>query len=301
MNNGPTLSIIIPMYNTGDSTTELIGAILSDKFQDLEIIVIDDGSADDSFAKIKKIKNPKIKLFHQKNFGASSARNLGIKQAKGQYISFIDSDDMIRPNFISFLMRQIRKNNIDLVVTGIFYHRLNTGHSKSIYTTPVPKKSNDESFKAYILKLMNIDGRMYSVNNKIFKAEIIKNNNLLFDASLNFAEDTKFVLDYLNHIVGEIAFIYKPLYIYNFGTDTSTIQKSSLIWSNWQTSYDHLKQWVGNCPTKQEKSGLRKIRLRWTISHALAVARSQQSFRNKIKHVSPILLLPAEIIVKFRR
>lgn len=298
----PLISIIIPVYNTGSSALELINFLLKkQKYQNLDVIIIDDGSKDDSLKILNSIKNAKVRVFHQENSGASAARNTGIKKSKGDYIIFLDSDDMIESEFISELAKKIQHSNTNLVTTGKLYRRLGTNHQKILFNSPVPKKQPNESFKAYILKLMNIDGRMYSVNNKIFKSKIIKNNNLFFDTSMDFAEDTKFVLEYLNCVSGDIDFIYKPLYIYNFGTETSTVKTSSLKWSNWQKSYDHLKIWIGDHPTLEEKQGLQKIYLRWTISHALAVARSNQTFKQKTEFLNPISLFFAEIIVKFRR
>ena len=105
---------------------------------------------------------------------------------------------------------------------------------------------------------------MDSSVNKLYEAKIAK--TLAFDESLNFAEDTKFVLDYLNKAPGDPNFVLKPLYIYNFGTTTSTINKTAINWQNWQTSYKNLKTWLGKKPTSSEKFWLHLVHLRWRIS-----------------------------------
>ena len=132
----PLISVIIPVYNTGSSALKLVKKLLSDQYKNLEIILVDDGSADDSLKVLKTIESPKVTLKSKKNGGASSARNLGIKTAKGKYILFIDSDDGITPDFISSLVREKEKENTSLVVTGMRYKKL----EKKLETTDGTKR-----------------------------------------------------------------------------------------------------------------------------------------------------------------
>jgi glycosyltransferase involved in cell wall biosynthesis len=297
----PLVSVIIPVYNTGKVAAKLTDFFL-DIYDNLEIILVDDGSSDDSYKILEeKTSNKKVKLFHKENGGASSARNYGIDKAAGEYIVFMDSDDEVRKDYLKKLVSGITKKDVDLVTTGKLYHRLATGQKKNLFTNEITPQRDGETFKNYILRLLNSDGRMYSVNNKIFRADIVKNNHLKFDEKATFAEDTRFVLDYLNNIEGKIEFIYEPLYVYNFGTETSTVTSSSLVWENWESTYDFVKNWVGEPITKEEAKSLKKLRARWKISHALAVARSTKKFSEKTKYLNPFLLIPSQIIVKFRR
>ena len=297
----PFVSVIVPIYNTGKVAAKLTEFFL-ENYDNLEIILVDDGSTDDSYEFLKNaVDSKKVKLFHKENGGASSARNYGIDQATGEYIVFMDSDDEVRKDYLKKLVSGITKKDVDLVTTGKLYHRLATGQKKNLFTNEITPQRDGETFKNYILRLLNSDGRMYSVNNKIFRADIIKKNHLKFDEKATFAEDTRFVLDYLNNIEGKIEFIYEPLYIYNFGTETSTVKNSSLIWENWESTYDFVKKWIGDPITKEEAKSLKKLRARWKISHALAVARSTKKFSEKTKYLNPILLIPSQIIVKFRR
>jgi glycosyltransferase involved in cell wall biosynthesis len=303
----PKVSVIIPVYNTGKEAAKLTEFFL-ENYPKLEIILVDDGSKDDSYDILKKLaanqKNEQtstINVYTKKNGGASSARNYGIEKATGDYIVFMDSDDEVRKDYLVKLVDGITEENVDLVTTGKLYHRLATGQKKNLFTNEIAPKRPDETFKNYILRLLNSDGRMYSVNNKIFRADIIKKNHLRFDEKATFAEDTRFVLDYLKNIEGEIKFIYEPLYVYNFGTETSTVASSSLIWENWISAYEFVKNWVGEPITKEESKNLKKLLTRWKISHALAVARSTKKFGEKTKYLNPFLLIPSQIIVKFRR
>jgi len=266
MKTNPLVSIIIPVYNTAKYLSNCLNSIINQSYCNLEIIIIDDGSTDDSYKIAKKYasKDSRIKLVHQKNSGQSTARNHGIKLATGKYISFIDSDDLITKDFIEKLLKPFGAKDTILSVCGIHYKRLRQASASDVYTAPIRNRHKSESRKAYILYLLAIDGRMYSSVNKLYKANIIK--SLSFDKNLNFAEDTKFVLDYLDQTQGKISFILEPLYIYNYGTETSTMSSTATVWQNWQTAYDNLKTWLGPSPTAKEKFWLHLVRLRWRIS-----------------------------------
>lgn len=268
------VSIIVPIYNTEKYLSSCIDSITNQTHTNLEIILVDDGSTDNSgkIADEHARKDKRIKVIHQKNQGQSSARNTGLVKATGNYISFVDSDDEIKKSFIADLLSGFSDNNTSLSVCGIHYKRLKSHSSSDVYINPLRLRRNKESFKAYILYLLAVDGRMYSSVNKLYRADIAK--KLQFDKSLNFAEDTKFVLDYLKKAPSQPAFILKPLYIYNFGTETSTMHTVSASWSNWQTSYTNLKSWLGQNPTIKEKFWLHTVHLRWRVSHFRAKKRA---------------------------
>ena len=271
------VSVIVPIYNTEKYLPKCLDSILNQTHENLEIILVDDGSTDDS----KKIadtyakKDKRIKVIHQKNQGQSTARNTGLEKATGDFISFVDSDDQIKPPFIESLLN-LYTSNTSLAVCGHQYHWVKKNQSKNLYTSPLRPRHHHETNKTYILKLLAKDGRLYSCNNKLFKSPVIKKHHLTFDKKLNFAEDTKFVLDYLKHAEGEITYTPSSLYIYNFGTDGSTIKKSATIWQNWQTSYKNLKTWLGPHSTPREKFWLHTVHLRWRISYIRSKRRAKQ-------------------------
>lgn len=262
----PLVSIIVPIYNTARYLPACLDSIITQTHQNLEIILIDDGSTDhsgqiaDNYAK----KDSRIKVIHQKNQGQSAARNLGLTMVKGEYVSFLDSDDEIKPTFIKELLAPLTNSNASLSVCGMHYKRLKTNTAENVYINQLRPRRKPESLKAYILYLLAIDGRMYSSVNKLYHAKIA--TKLRFDTKLNFAEDTKFVLDYLAKASGDPVFVLSPLYVYNFGTETSTINSTAIQWKNWQTAYQNLKSWLGPHPSAREKFWLRLVHLRWHIS-----------------------------------
>ena len=114
----PKVSIIIPAYNIEKYLSACLDSALSQDFSNYEIVVIDDGSTDntpkisDEYA--KKYEN--VITIHQKNSGLSSARNTGIKRAKGEYVALIDGDDIIAPNFLARLYQAVTKTNSDIAI-----------------------------------------------------------------------------------------------------------------------------------------------------------------------------------------
>gem|GEM_PF-331434 len=339
----PLVSVVIPFYNTGKSTIKQLISVFKNDYQNYEIVLIDDGSTDDSFAlvkefvrqyKIKKSDSRKIQVLTKENGGVSSARNLGIKKASGEFIIFIDSDDTVEEKYISSLVDAITKyddyNSNDLktalATCGVKYFRENSENflktlkekilkksqksdtekpARELFKTEITPRQPGETFEYFILRLLATDGRLYAVNNKIFRKNIIDHFDLKFDEKVNFAEDTKFVLDYLkvaNKVkYSRLEFITEPLYNYHYGTENSVVKTTSLSWGNWQKSFNSLTKWTGKHPTKDEEKMLRRVLLRWKISHVLAVARSNQSFSHKLQHTNFFALLPALLIVKIRK
>lgn len=261
----PLVSIIIPVFNTGKSAKKLVSNILGGKYSNVEIILVDDGSTDDSLEILKSIKSNKVNVYSKKNGGPSAGRNFGLERARGEYLLFIDSDDEIKDDFISKLVKNMCNDGVVLVSTGIVYKKIKEGTGENLYLQSFVR-GDGERLEKFVLRSLLKDGRMYPAFNKIFDAEVVRKNNLRFDEKMNYGEDTKFVLDYLKKKDGEVRFILEPLYVYNVGTATSTAVKTVGVWSNWQKCYVNLKKWVGRKASFDEKILLRLIYLKWRAS-----------------------------------
>ncbi|MBR3414830.1 glycosyltransferase family 2 protein [Candidatus Saccharibacteria bacterium] len=305
----PLLSIIIPVYNTGEAFLNLYKSIEKDRYKNLEILVVDDGSTDDSLKILRATaaKDKRIRVLSQKNSGASSARNLALKKATGKYLFFIDSDDDILKNHFTRLTKEFEENGASLVSCGYRYHRVYNDKSHDTYTNPPVERKPSDTDLSFILRQDVRDGRLYAATNKAFRSDIIKQGNIEFDTQKKFAEDTKFVLDYLSMLIKnhdlKIGYVLEATYLYHYGTETSTVRESSLIWKNWENSFKDFQNFAKkNGPvTHKIKRLLRKLKIRFHISHAFAVARSNQKFSQKLKYANIFKLLPASIIVKFRK
>ena len=121
------ISIIVPVYNTEKYITRCINSILEQTFENWELLLIDDGSRDSSgkICDIFQKKDSRIKVIHKKNEGVSIARNLGITLSKGNYITFVDSDDWIDKDYLELMYIAIKKMNVDILVTGCVYEKEN--------------------------------------------------------------------------------------------------------------------------------------------------------------------------------
>ena len=315
----PLISVIIPIYNTGDSAVKLLNKLTKQSYENLEIICVDDGSKDGSFDLISefirqsklKNKNLNMTILRQKNQGAAGARNLGLKKASGEYVTFIDSDDEVKKTHIEDLLKSLEKDQRNaLSVCGYVYRRLRMQTEKDFFTNEIWTGLEEVNFRAYILSLLASDGRMYAAINKMFRLSVIKKTKVEFPVGWDFAEDTMFVLRYLKAAeeagFNRIGMVLKANYIYNYGTETSTVANSSMKFNNWQKSFQNITKWAEDKNDSAEikklkQKWLKKLYLRFKISHALAVARSAMPLTKKWKYLNPVVLPLASLAAKIRK
>ena len=181
---------------------------------------------------------------------------------------------------------------------------------KNFFTNEIWTGLEEVNFRAYILSLLASDGRMYAAINKMFRLSVIKKAKVEFPVGWDFAEDTMFVLRYLKAAEGagfnQIGMVLKANYIYNYGTETSTVASSSMKFSNWQKSFQNITKWAEDKKDSAEikklkRKWLRKLYLRFKISHALAVARSAMPLTKKWKYLNPVVLPLASLAAKIRK
>lgn len=193
-------SIIIPVYNVENYLNQCIDSVLAQDFTGYEIILVDDGSTDgssaicDDYAK----KFIQIKVIHKTNGGLSDARNFGIKEAQGDYLMFLDSDDFWNGrNVLLDLHNIIKENNPDLIITG--YTLYFSKHNKKLSTnfSLVKELTTDFIEDSYYLVYNNI--YEFLACNKIVKRNIIINNNIFFPKG-KFSEDMPWNYRLVDHI-----------------------------------------------------------------------------------------------------
>ncbi len=185
------LSIIIPYYQTYELTVELLNSLISQLYEGVEIILVDDGCYNDLFDMYNIEWG--MKIIHQENMGVSGARNRGLKEAQGKYIAFIDSDDMVMPNYVHTLLDLIETRNEDI----IYFNWLDI-NTNDVIRHP----SNPAVWKA------------------IYKKEILP----MFDEKLKAKEDYYYQLELKKQPYTEY-YYDKVLYIYNSGREDSLTQK----------------------------------------------------------------------------
>lgn len=275
----PTLSIIIPVYNAASVVHKIVGSIVDQPFTDWELLLINDKSTDDSAAAIRELAHydSRIHVFNRTtNGGASAARNDGIRKARGKYLMFFDADDDIKPAMVKELMSAALPQKLPLVCCGNIYNTYDNKRllsSIEISTSPLPGRLHTEDWPTYIAKLLGMDGRLYQVWNKLYRADIIREHQLFFDEGVNFGEDLMFNLRYFSRI-NQIKFINQPLYIYNLDISGGTYSKSSLVWHNREINYQALVEFTKDSHDTKLPDYLAWIRHNWFYAYALAVQRS---------------------------
>lgn len=115
----PKVSIIVPVYNAERYLSNCIHSILSQTYDNFELIIVDDGSTDNSKIIYTSISDERLHIIHQNNLGASAARNAGLKKATGEYVTFVDADDTISPKMISTMINTIASSHTDIVICSL--------------------------------------------------------------------------------------------------------------------------------------------------------------------------------------
>lgn len=220
MNNNPKISIIVPVYNVEQYLPRCIDSILNQSFADFELLLIDDGSKDKSGAICDEYadKDDRIRVFHKKNGGVSSARNVGLDNAKGEYVIFVDSDDYLKMNALQ-IANTIKD---DLVVASYEvkgYRSSNMIHDSVRYT----RKSECLD---YLSKKLLESHTLHAPWAKFYNRYIIECNNIRFIESLKLGEDICFVFNYLSYC-NTLRFTDKVIYCYEMETPRQYILSAS--------------------------------------------------------------------------
>lgn len=177
------VSVIVPVYNTEKFLKKCIDSIVNQTLEEIEIILINDGSTDNSYIicdEYSKKYPQKIKYINNKNIGCSATRNLGINLAKGEYIAFVDSDDYIDKEMYQDMYEKAKKEDLDIVICGLNYINQRTQEIRSSFPKSVNNKRDYLSHK----------NRIANPVNKIFRKEIL--NNISFPINTHYGEDMVF-------------------------------------------------------------------------------------------------------------
>lgn len=201
--SNPLVSIIVPVYNRELSISYCVSSILNLDYDNFELIIVDDGSVDKTYSVCRQYadKDVRIKLISKENEGVSIARNVGIDASSGEYITFVDSDDVVLPDHLDVISRY---SSVDLILTK-------RSNAKLIDDRPVfnynePKLSditieNRNKIIEYMFGEFNpYVNPIYSCVDKFFLSSKIKHNGLKFNPDVSFGEDQIFVLDYLRYV-----------------------------------------------------------------------------------------------------
>ncbi len=212
------ISVIIPVYNSAAQLPRCIDSVLSQTYPDFELLLLDDGSSDDScqLCRTYEAQDPRIRAFSHENSGVSATRNWGIQLSRGEYVVFIDSDDYVEPTMLKTLYDAMQAGHADLVICGLEENdgtgrRLNLPSIQKTIPIQQLEAEYPDIFEHYLLN---------SPCNKLYRKEKIRAS---FSQTLSMGEDLLFNLEYLRH-VERIAFVREALYHYDC-TDSGLVHK----------------------------------------------------------------------------
>lgn len=218
MVNRPCISVIIPLYNKEKTIKNTIESVLSQSYTDFELIIVNDGSTDGSAEKVALFHDRRIRFIHKENGGVSSARNYGLKEAKGEWVLFLDADDKILPHCLQMLYALAEKYQIgdEVEIVSGNYYRIYKG-KKSIYSTHKYEGIVKNNAKWYFFN-------KYSLRTGV---ALIKRNLMLknlFTENLSRFEDLEVIIRLLP--IAKIVVTHEIIFEYN-NVDKGLSRKSN--------------------------------------------------------------------------
>ncbi|WP_210669874.1 glycosyltransferase family 2 protein [Helicobacter fennelliae] len=284
----PLVSVIIPIYNVELYLKECLDSVIYQSYQNLEILLINDGSTDKSgdIAKEYASQDKRIRYFEQENQGQSVARNKGLDYVNGEYIYFLDSDDWIDLGYIEELVRKSDKQNTAINTNRVLF---NTKIQERITTSFYPKKNG--SFK---LNPCSIDNLSFYVTNSLFKYKIIQKYSIRFPIGRSNAEDSDFLYRYIC-FAPYIIFYQGSIYHYRQRQDSTIgyIQQSQKIPLEPLDTFKSIYQWY------QHYDFLYKYGLPFKLIYTFSGFEiNKQEYFHTAKNLIKELKIPSAVIAK---
>lgn len=225
------ISVIIPIYNTSDYIEECISSLLCQTYKSFEILLIDDGSTDNSAELCEKIAatDERIRFFKNENHGVSFSRNFGIKQSRGEYIAFVDSDDIVSDDYLSVLLSTLEDNSADMATVD--YCCFTTGEPLFTYGSTTVYKENLST-----LFFTVTEGIACA---KLIKRALLEDGRVCFNEELAVNEDLVFALECAKR-ASVIAVNNSRLYGYRRRAASAVQNTASLKWFDCLKAYKML-------------------------------------------------------------
>lgn len=214
------ISVIVPVYNTEKYLDRCIQSVLAQTYTNWELLLIDDGSTDSSGAICDKYaeQDSRIKVFHKENGGASSARNLGLDNAKGEWITFVDSDDWIDPTMYQYLIRAMIETECDISMCGVSIESIDT--SRHVDCDPLYENRNS----LHCIEML--EGPVASSSyNKLIKKSLINEKAIRYDTRLGMWDDLWVVIR-LRYFASKITVVNGVYYHYRVDTPASITKQT---------------------------------------------------------------------------
>lgn len=250
-------SIIIPIYNAEEYIEICLDAIVKQSFKDWELILINDGSTDGSLRLMEKYEGPNIRIIEEENKGVSFARNRGLDIAKGKYVIFIDSDDILYTNALQILYSQLKCESIDYLR---YEYQIVDENGLPLYPNYEARKRKRYEGK----QLNNVDCINRIIRNEyflwsgVFKKKIMDKFDIRFLEGCTYNEDTLFIIQYLMHSSTHM-YISNVLYGYRKSNNAVTTRFTEKNRQDIRTVIDELCKMYGFVKDKKIKKELKSV------------------------------------------
>lgn len=229
----PLVSIVMPAFNAEKTIVRAIDSVLKQTYSNIELLVINDGSTDNTREIVSKYRDSRVVLINQKNEGPSGARNTGLENIRGGYVTFVDSDDWCEVDFVERLISSMTVEKTQLSVCGMIAHKnTDVSYSASFESTYDSFFENAEFLSKFESGIMN------SVCNKLYQTSIIHGEDLKFK-KIAIVEDLDFNLRYFD-CIKRVCFVPNYLYHYDNNHSVLTTKVSSDMFDN----YIHIHAWL---------------------------------------------------------
>lgn len=197
--NLPKISIIIPAYNSGGSIERSVNSALSQSYPDIEVVVVNDGSADDTEERVKAIadRDSRVRLFTKENAGVSAARNDGIMAAQGEWFVTLDADDYIDSDMIEALYNAVERTDADTVMCG--FRMVYEDGKKSVFKVEDDYTDDKSTFLDEMFVELYDKHMISTHSNQLFNMKLVRMNRILYNERLAVNEDIDYVLRYLKY------------------------------------------------------------------------------------------------------
>lgn len=326
-NKSPLITIVVPFYNGENYLNECVNSILNQDYINIEIILVDDGSKDSSseIAENFALKDNRVKVIHQTNSGVSTARNVGINNSHGEYICFIDVDDYISKDYISYFYSLIEKNNAEIALTPM-PRKFNSLNRMS------PEQEKNDTVEIWSGIKATEEMLYYNIViapwNKMISKKLIDKYNLRFNPELAFGEGFNYSVDCFQR-ANKVAVGHRKVYNYRVDNPNSVMTKFSMKlvtgsieaqktiknnlvnktpellrackYANWHTYCDCLNTMIGAKVAKNYPKEYKEVK-KVCQKDAICVFKAHISKKEKIKGVLYFInpYMTARIINHFR-
>lgn len=274
------VSIITPVYNVEECIERCINSVINQTYKDFELLLIDDGSKDKSIDIAKNLlekSQVNYKIITQNNSGVSAARNKGIEEASGEYITFLDSDDYVDSRFVELMYKKAETTKCDVVFCD--YSEVNEDE-KVLVKNRTKCLNQFISGKEAALKQLT-DDITIGMRSAIYKTSIIKDNNLFFDSKRKYGEDMIFIVKAL--LYADKVISVNEILAYYVIWGNSVTQNVSLKHLDCYYSYVDLLEYVRESKNLEKiERFLLEFKIPYSISHIFSVLGSDVNFHKDL-------------------